>query len=59
MVQGMHKLLSGDDINKGNDDDDLWSLAKQLLSIRGDLQVEIEWIPLHLKEKDNAKHKAK
>ena len=59
VVQGVQKLLCGEDINRGNDDEDLWTLAKSLLSLRGDLQVEIEWMPSHLEEKDHAKQKAK
>ena len=45
VVQGMQNLLDGDSINKGNDDEDLWELAKELLAMRGDIQVEIEWMP--------------
>ena len=32
VVQGFEKLLCGDDISKGNDDENLWSLAKEPLS---------------------------
>ena len=59
VVDGCNKLLNGEEINKGNDDLDLWALAKELIEISKPLHFTIEWMPSHLSDSGSEGKKKK